>query len=181
MHAHMHCAQVLDTAAKYRLRLVIALVNNWAQDSNADNKCALWTSPCFRAEHTSYLRDHLLCQTLSTCRQWVVPKRACTAPAGHCCAVPQLGVREEGHAGCWMSAHGCVVAQSGAVHDAVISRGVVSEPSRFFPLRRAFYTGSEASADNFFNSSSAKQAYKNHLKVVVNRRNTINGKVCFLL
>ena len=32
--------QVLDTAAKYNLRLIIALVNNWDQDSNADNKCA---------------------------------------------------------------------------------------------------------------------------------------------
>ena len=38
-HACTHaCLQVLDTAAKYRLRLVIALVNNWAQDSMADNK-----------------------------------------------------------------------------------------------------------------------------------------------
>jgi hypothetical protein len=46
-----------------------------------------------------------------------------------------------------------------------------------FPARRAFYTGSDASSDQFFNSSSAKQAYKNHLKTVVNRRNTINGKV----
>ncbi len=30
--------QVLDLAAKRNLRLVIALANNWDQDSNADNK-----------------------------------------------------------------------------------------------------------------------------------------------
>ena len=30
--------QVLDLAAKRNLRLVIALANNWAQDSNSDNK-----------------------------------------------------------------------------------------------------------------------------------------------
>jgi hypothetical protein len=30
--------QVLDEAAKRNLRLVIALANNWDQDSNADNK-----------------------------------------------------------------------------------------------------------------------------------------------
>ena len=30
--------QVLDEAAKRKLRLVIALANNWDQDSNADNK-----------------------------------------------------------------------------------------------------------------------------------------------
>ena len=30
--------QVLDEAAKHKLRLVIALANNWDQDSNSDNK-----------------------------------------------------------------------------------------------------------------------------------------------
>ena len=30
--------QVLDEAAKRQLRLVVALANNWDQDSNADNK-----------------------------------------------------------------------------------------------------------------------------------------------
>lgn len=31
---------VLDQAARYKLRLVISLANNWDTDSNSDNKCA---------------------------------------------------------------------------------------------------------------------------------------------
>jgi hypothetical protein len=52
--AHMHALmQVVDTASKYNLRLVIALVNNWAQDSMADNKCAALTPPPLVAPGTS--------------------------------------------------------------------------------------------------------------------------------
>ncbi|CAL5228479.1 g11621 [Coccomyxa viridis] len=71
--------KVLDLAAKRQLRLVIALANNWDQDSNADNK--------------------------------------------------------------------------------------------------KFYVGGGSNADDFYTLASARQAYKNHLKVVTSRKNTVNGKI----
>lgn len=37
--------------------------------------------------------------------------------------------------------------------------------------------GGGSNADDFYTSASARQAYKNHLKVVTSRKNTINGKV----
>ena len=38
--------QVLDLAAKRNLRLVVALANNWDQDSNADNKLVHISDAC---------------------------------------------------------------------------------------------------------------------------------------
>ena len=40
--------------------------------------------------------------------------------------------------------------------------------------------GGGSNADDFYTLASARQAYKNHLKVVTSRKNTINGKVCSL-
>jgi len=37
--------------------------------------------------------------------------------------------------------------------------------------------GGGSNVDDFFTSASARTAYKNHLKVVTSRKNTINGKV----
>ncbi len=37
--------------------------------------------------------------------------------------------------------------------------------------------GGGSNADDFYTLASARQAYKNHLKVVTSRKNTINGKV----
>ena len=42
---------------------------------------------------------------------------------------------------------------------------------------RKFYVGGGSNADDFYTLASARQAYKNHLKVVTSRKNTINGKV----
>ena len=38
--------------------------------------------------------------------------------------------------------------------------------------------GGGSNADDFYTLASARQAYKNHLKVLTSRKNTINGKVC---
>ena len=37
--------------------------------------------------------------------------------------------------------------------------------------------GGGTNVDDFYTLASARQAYKNHLKVVTSRKNTINGKV----
>lgn len=37
--------------------------------------------------------------------------------------------------------------------------------------------GGGSNADDFYTLASARQAYKNHLKVVTSRKNSINGKV----
>ena len=42
---------------------------------------------------------------------------------------------------------------------------------------RKFYVGGGSNADDFYTLASARQAYRNHLKVVTSRKNTINGKV----
>ena len=47
----------------------------------------------------------------------------------------------------------------------------------FLHLCRKFYVGGGSNVDDFFTSASARTAYKNHLKVVTSRKNTINGKV----
>ena len=48
-------------------------------------------------------------------------------------------------------------------------------------LCREFYVGGGSNADDFYTLASARQAYKNHLKVVTSRKNTVNGKVRSLL
>ena len=37
--------------------------------------------------------------------------------------------------------------------------------------------GGGSNADDFYTLASARQAYKNHLKVVTSRKNSVNGKV----
>ena len=37
--------------------------------------------------------------------------------------------------------------------------------------------GDATKADDFYTLPSARQAYKNHLKTVTSRKNTVNGKV----
>lgn len=44
------------------------------------------------------------------------------------------------------------------------------------PVCRKFYVGG-GNPDDFYTSSSARQAFKNHMKTVVNRVNTITGTV----
>ena len=44
-------------------------------------------------------------------------------------------------------------------------------------MHRFAYTGGKTNQDAFFTSQSARDAYKAHVRTVITRRNTINGKV----
>lgn len=170
-HAFQALDYLLDEASKYGIRLLLSLGNNWDHaDSKAVVSCPLRLSAHVGSPHQAVVQLYT-----------GLPVTTCSKPRASNCFDRQ-GLRSPASLYCCSAAAALLLQRSaaapflGLVACTAICLCWLAKLTSPPALQYVKWAGAKG-PDAFFTDKKARKLFKDHIDVVVNRRNSINGRL----